>query len=188
MCIVFINVIKSVYDLNNSYYYGFASRIVFADWVASRYPDHMFYLRTRVLCSEYPHHVNIMKTYYINKIIFWLIKNINTYCILPWPLLVEESDLPARGPPASFYVHLASSSVTPSGSVHKSKGYNVVRMWVQLKRCRVSWCWCYSGGIVVMYVIWRRLCVSMILRKVIYLFWVWQGYDEWGGEVSLLDA
>ena len=45
-----------------------------------------------------------------------------------------ESDVPACGPPASFSVHLASSSVTPVGSVHKSRGENVVRMWVQLKR------------------------------------------------------
>ena len=31
-----------------------------------------------------------------------------------------ESDVPACGPPASFSVHLASSAVTPAGSVHKS--------------------------------------------------------------------
>ena len=54
---------------------------------------------------------------------------------LPWPLLVGgESDVSACGPPASFSVHLASSAVTPAGSVHKSRGDNVVRMWVQLKR------------------------------------------------------
>ena len=54
---------------------------------------------------------------------------------LPWPLLSGgESDVPACGPPASFSVHLASSAVTPAGSVHKSRGDNVVRMWVQLKR------------------------------------------------------
>ena len=34
--------------------------------------------------------------------------------------------------------------------------------------CRV--CECYIGGIVVMDVIWRRLCVNMISEKVIYLF------------------
>ena len=33
-----------------------------------------------------------------------------------------ESDVPARGPPASFFVHLASSAVTPAASVHKSRG------------------------------------------------------------------
>ena len=36
-----------------------------------------------------------------------------------------ESDVPACGPPASFPVHLASSAVTPAGSVHKSRGDNV---------------------------------------------------------------
>ena len=50
------------------------------------------------------------------------------------PCCWEESDVPACGPPASFSVHLASSAVTPAGSVHKSRGDNVVRMWVQLKR------------------------------------------------------
>ena len=45
-----------------------------------------------------------------------------------------ESDVPACGPPASFSVNLASSAVTPAGSVHKSMGDNVVCMWVQLKR------------------------------------------------------
>ena len=61
-----------------------------------------------------------------------------------------ESDVHGFGPPASFSVHLASSAVTPAGSVHKSRGDNVVRMWVQLKRyvCRV--CRCYRGGIMVM--------------------------------------
>ena len=38
---------------------------------------------------------------------------------------VGKSDLPACGPPASFSVHLASSAVTPAGSVHKSSGDNV---------------------------------------------------------------
>ena len=37
---------------------------------------------------------------------------------------------------SSFSDHLASSVVTQTGSVHKSRGDNLVRMWVQLKR----WC------------------------------------------------
>ena len=45
-----------------------------------------------------------------------------------------RSYVPACGPPASFSVHLASNAVTPAVSVHKSRGDNVVRMWVQLKR------------------------------------------------------
>ena len=36
--------------------------------------------------------------------------------------------------------------------------------------CRV--CGCYRGGIVVMDVFWRRLCVSMIWGREICLFWV----------------
>ena len=48
------------------------------------------------------------------------------------------SNLPACGQPASFFVHLTSSADTPAGSVHKSRGGNVVRMWVKLKR----WCVC----------------------------------------------
>ena len=38
------------------------------------------------------------------------------------------------GPSAMFSVHLASSAVTPVGFVHKSRGDNVVCMWVQMKR------------------------------------------------------
>ena len=45
-----------------------------------------------------------------------------------------ESDVLACGPPVSFSVHLARSTVTKAGSVHKSRGDNVVRMRVQLKR------------------------------------------------------
>ena len=33
-----------------------------------------------------------------------------------------------------LHVHLASSAVAPAGFVHKSRGENVVRVWVQLKR------------------------------------------------------
>ena len=59
---------------------------------------------------------------------------------LPWPLLVGGVRCSSLGgPPASFSVHLASSTVTPAGSVHKSQGDNVVHMWV----CRV--CGCYRS-------------------------------------------
>ena len=50
------------------------------------------------------------------------------------PCLCGESDHPAFGPPDSLSLYLASSSITPAGSVHKSRGDIVVRMWVQLKR------------------------------------------------------
>ena len=60
-------------------------------------------------------------------------------CFLPTPMTLASggggvSDVPACGPPASFSVHLASSAVTPAGSIHKSRGNNMVRMWVKLKR------------------------------------------------------
>ena len=48
------------------------------------------------------------------------------------------SDHPDFGPTDGLSLHQASSSNTPMGSVHKSRGANVVRMWVQLKR------WCVS--------------------------------------------
>ena len=48
------------------------------------------------------------------------------WCCLPTPLTlvcgVGESDHPAFGPPVSLYLHLASSSITPTESVHKSRG------------------------------------------------------------------
>ena len=56
---------------------------------------------------------------------------------LPTPLTLVcgvGSDHPAFGPPASLSLHQASSSITPAGSVHKSRGNSVVRMGVQLKR------------------------------------------------------
>ena len=49
------------------------------------------------------------------------------------------SDVPACGPPAS-------SAVTPAGSVYKSRGDNVVRMWVPLKRLCVSCVWMLQRG------------------------------------------
>ena len=58
-------------------------------------------------------------------------------CWLPTHMTLAsggESDVPTCGLPASFSVHLASSAVTPAWSVHKSRGDNVVRMWVQLTR------------------------------------------------------
>ena len=62
------------------------------------------------------------------------------------PCLWGESDHPAFGPPASLSLHLASSSITPAGSVHKSMGDSVVRMWVQLKRWCVSCVWVLHRG------------------------------------------
>ena len=68
--------------------------------------------------------------------LFWLWWYGWCCCCLPTPLLVGESDHPTFGPPASLSLHLASSFITPAGSVHKSRGDIVVCMWLQLKR----WC------------------------------------------------
>ena len=45
-----------------------------------------------------------------------------------------EYDVPDCGPSANFSVHVASSAVTPVGSVHNSRGDNLVGMWLQLYR------------------------------------------------------
>ena len=50
------------------------------------------------------------------------------------PCLWGESDHHASGPSANLSHHLASSSTIPSWSVYKSRGDNVMRMWVELKR------------------------------------------------------
>ena len=83
--------------------------------------------------------INCLSNLYHTYIFPYLIYCIEVWgcCCLPTPMTLAsggESDVPACGPPASFSVHLASSAVTPAGSVHKSRGDNVVRMWVQLKR------------------------------------------------------
>ena len=59
------------------------------------------------------------------------------------PCLWGESDQPAF---VSLSLHLACSSITPAGSVHKSKGDNVVCIWVQLKRWFVSCVWVLQWG------------------------------------------
>ena len=43
-------------------------------------------------------------------------------------------------------LHLASSSITPVGSVHKSRGDSVVHMLVQFQRWCVSWVWVLQRG------------------------------------------
>ena len=56
------------------------------------------------------------------------------------PCLWGESEHPA-------YLSIwPASSITPAGSVHKSRGDSVVRMWVQLKRWCVSCMWVLQRG------------------------------------------
>ena len=101
------------------------------------------------------------------------------------PCLWRESVHPAFGPTASLSLYLASSSITPAGSVHKSMGDNVMPMWVQLKRWCVSCGWVLQRGHSGDKCDWHRLCVRMIWGREIWVFWVGQGCDELGGEVSL---
>ena len=59
-------------------------------------------------------------------------------CCVPTPMTLAngggESNLPNCGPPASFSVHPANSVLTPAGSVHKSRGHNVVHMDVSVTK------------------------------------------------------
>ena len=75
---------------------------------------------------------------------------------------MAESDHLGFGPPDSLSLYLASSPITPAGSVHKSWGDNVVRMWVQLKRECVSCVWMLQRGHSGDECVLVRLCVSMI--------------------------
>ena len=68
---------------------------------------------------------------------------------LPWPLLVGGPIFPLVVHQLASPSFWASSAVTPSGSVHKTRGNNVVGM------CCL--CECYKGGIVVMDVFWGRI-------------------------------
>ena len=66
-----------------------------------------------------------------------LLSGWNTVVVYPTPITLAsggKSGVRACGPPASLSNHLASSAVTPAGSVHKSGRDNMVRMWVQLKK------------------------------------------------------
>ena len=53
-----------------------------------------------------------------------------------------ESDLYVCGPTATFSIHLASSAVTPAGSVHKSRGdgCDLVSTWFKYHLRKVIIC------------------------------------------------
>ena len=90
--------------------------------------------------------------------------------------LWRESDHPAFGLPASLSLHPASSSIAPAASVLKSRGNNVVRMWVQLKR-------------------WGVLCIGGVteghssdgcdLTSTLCKYDLWKG-DLWKGDLLVL--
>ena len=58
----------------------------------------------------------------------------------------RESDFPACGPPANFSVHLASVAVTPAGSVHNSRGDNVVKYVGEVEEIMWVVMWVLKGG------------------------------------------
>ena len=107
--------------------------------------------------------------------------------------------------PVSFHskIYQASCCCLPTPMTHASGGVRCSRLWstsqcshsdrvcpqIQGWQCGCSWrddvcrvCESYRGGIVVKDMMW---CVNTIWGRVIYLFWVGYGCDEWGGEVSL---
>ena len=55
-------------------------------------------------------------------------------CCLPTPMTLASEGSPMFPLVVHQPASLASSVVTPAGSVHKSRGDNVVCMWMQLKR------------------------------------------------------
>ena len=96
-----------------------------------------------------------------------LFKSLVVVYPLPWPLFVggvRSSRFWSTSqliPPSGQQLHHSS------GSVHKSRGDNVVHMWMQLKR----WCvWMLQRGHSGDGCVWHRLCVSMIWGREIYLF------------------
>ena len=93
-------------------------------------------------------------------------------CCLPTPMTLDSG---GGGNPIFPLVvhHLSSPSIWPAvKSLRQGLSKNPgVTLWCV---CGCSWrddvCECYSGGILVMNVIWRRLCVNMIWGRAIYLF------------------
>ena len=63
-----------------------------------------------------------------------LLEPVSCCCCLPTPMTLASEGSPMFPLVVHQPAYLASSAVTPAGSVHKSRGDNVVRMWVQLKR------------------------------------------------------
>ena len=85
---------------------------------------------------------------FLYNLLTWLkLLVLSCCCCLPTPMTL------ASGGSSMFMlvVHqpasLASSAVTPAGSVHKSRGDNVVRMWMQLKRWCGSCVWMLQRGL-----------------------------------------
>ena len=80
----------------------------------------------------------------------------NVCCSLPTPMTLASGGV---SPIFPLVVHQPAFPVTLAGFVHKSRGDNVVRMWLQLRDDVGRVCECYRGGTVVIDVIWApALC------------------------------
>ena len=136
-------------------------------------------------CSFY----NMFKTDLLDllsRLFIWSAVDLTRFCCcLPTSMTLASGG----NPMFPFVVHQpASLSIWPAvQSLRRGLSTNPgATMWCV---CGCSWrddvcrvCGCYRGGIVVMDVFWRRLCVSMIWGREICLFWAGQGCDEWGGK------
>ena len=89
--------------------------------------------------------ITLTKLHWDNNIEYW-VQLLSTHSLYPCLWEWWWSDHPDFGPPTSISHHLASSSNTPAGSVHKSREDSVVRMWVLLKRRCVSCVWVLQRG------------------------------------------
>ena len=65
---------------------------------------------------------------------------------LPWPLLVGGVRCSRLWSTSQLFRPSGQQCCLSTGSVHKSRGDNVVRMWVQLKRWCVSCVWMLQRG------------------------------------------
>ena len=76
-------------------------------------------------------YTNMYSTYGCGSLLKIVVKK---YCCLPTPMTLASGGSPMFPLVVHQPAYLSSSAVTPAGSVHKSRGDNVVRMWVQFKR------------------------------------------------------
>ena len=77
-------------------------------------------------CEKLVQSVTELIKKYENECHIYLVLLLSTHSLDP--CLWGESHHPAFDPPASLSLHLASSSITTAGSVHKSRGDSVVRI------------------------------------------------------------
>ena len=63
-----------------------------------------------------------------------------TCCCLPTPMNLASGWSPIFPLVVNHPASLSESVFTPAVSVHSTRGYNVVRMWVQLKSQSGMWC------------------------------------------------